>query len=535
MRAYLGIPYAAPPTGPNRWRSPQPVAPWQATRAATAVGPVCPQSPAGNQHWLNPPGLRQSEDCLTLNVWAPAAPGPWPVLVWLHGGQTRHGSANGPATDGAALAARGLVVVTVNYRLGALGGLAHPALRDPGTGWCANWGLQDKLAALRWVQRSIAAFGGDPGCVTLAGQSSGAANAALIAQNGLAAGHLHRLILHSPPLFRPPMFAELDTAAAYTEAFAAWAGLDLGELRRADGPSLQAAEHRFAQSAEVRARLGRPHTAPVRDGIGIRAWSYDAPPPDVPLLAGWTRHEADFWFDLRDAEGECVAPLSAPTSIHALRAALDRLIGQHYAFADAPTADVVMHAYAGPTWASLSPAAIPRLWQSAYTDLVFRAPIQHLLNRPADAHPGRTWAFAFAHPVVRPAGSVPHACDVPLVFGTHAHPWFDGKIAPGAPAVSARVMQAWARFARAADPGPDWPAYGRMHQKVRILADPSRITTTVGEDAGQRCWRAYTASGSDTEAASGGQQALLARAMAAPGARHAAAVGLGSRHGVKRR
>ncbi len=489
VQAFLGVPYAAPPLGPLRLRSPAALRPWAGVRDATTTAASCPQALAGNQRWLNPPPASMDEDCLTLNVWTPHAAGPWPVLVWLHGGQTRHGSANGPATHGAALAALGLVVVVVNYRLGALGGLAHPALTDPGSGWCANWGLQDKLAALAWVRQCIGDFGGDPGCVTLAGQSSGAANAALIAQNGLAPDLIHRLILHSPPLFRPPMFAELDAASAYTEAFAAWLGCKVGMLRHQDGASLQAAEHRFAQSPDVRARLGRPHTAPVRDGIGIRAWSYDAPPPGVPLLAGWTRHESDFWFDLRDRDGSAIAPLQAPGDAAALHCALARLIGQHSAFAEAPTPDAVLAHYAGH---APQPGGEAALWRTIYTDLVFRAPILHLLGRHAQTQPARTWAFAFAHPVAAPVGSVPHACDVPLVFGTHEHPWFDGKIAPGAGPVSARVMQAWARFARHGDPGPDWPAYAPSTARVRTFGGTDPATNhDVAADPVRRCWPAY--------------------------------------------
>lgn len=500
VRAFLGVPYAAPPVGALRLRSPVPVTPWPRIRSATQYGPACPQHLAGNQTWLNPPLVAMAESCLTLNVWSPAKPGPWPVLVWLHGGQTRHGSGNGPATDGAALAARGLVVVTVNYRLGALGGLAHPALRDPATGWCANWGLQDKLAALAWVSRSIADFGGDRGCVTLAGQSSGAANAALIAQNGLAQGQFHRLILHSPPLFRPPMFAELDAAAAYTQAFADALGLAVTALPSQDGPSLQAAEHRFAQSPDVRTRLGRPHTAPVRDGALIRQWSYDAPPPAVPMMAGWTRTEADFWFDLRDATGATLSPMTAPQEASARQAAVTRLMAQHHAFRDPIDVQNVLQAYARAD----DPGSA---WRDIYTDLVFRGPILHLLGRHARQTPAaaRTWGFAFGHPVCQPVGSVPHACDVPLVFGTHNHPWFAGKISAGASAVSDAVMQAWVSMARDGNPGEDWQAFDPDRPVVKPLGgqgtgDEEKALSRPESAKRLACWPGYQASQGESAA-----------------------------------
>lgn len=189
---FLGLPYAAPPVGAGRLRSPRPLQPWTGVRDGSTAAPASLQTLGGNQVWMNEPIERQDEDCLYLNVWTPSTTGRAPVLLWLHGGQTRNGHGAAPGIDGAVLAALGLVVVTINYRLGALGGLAHPELADTDTGLCANWGLQDKLAALAWVQRCIAAFGGDPQQVTLGGQSSGAANAALMAQHGRAHGNEHQ-------------------------------------------------------------------------------------------------------------------------------------------------------------------------------------------------------------------------------------------------------------------------------------------------------------------------------------------------------
>ena len=187
-RSFIGIPYAAPPVGALRWKPPQPVVPWSDVLEATGKGVTCPQAPDSGLN-TGP----QSEDCLQLNVFAPAEPPatPLPVMVWLHGGANQIGSANtfidrtallGGATqplrlyDGAAFrdfAEREVVVVTVNYRLGALGFLSHPALTAE-TGASGNYGLMDQQAALRWVQRNIAAFGGDPQKVTLFGQAAGA-------------------------------------------------------------------------------------------------------------------------------------------------------------------------------------------------------------------------------------------------------------------------------------------------------------------------------------------------------------------------
>ena len=175
IHIWRGIPYAAPPTGQLRWRAPQPAAPWQGERPANTFScaswqdiEYCRELGGGD------PG-RFSEDCLYLNIWAPAMrPQPLPVMVWLHGGGYTIGAGGLPPYDGCALAKRDVVVVTLNYRLGHLGFFAHPAL-DGEDGECVhNFALLDQIAALRWVQDNIAAFGGDAQNVTLFGESAGA-------------------------------------------------------------------------------------------------------------------------------------------------------------------------------------------------------------------------------------------------------------------------------------------------------------------------------------------------------------------------
>ena len=191
VRSFLGLPYAAPPTGNLRWRAPQPAS-WSGVRDATQFGPGCPQATMGNP--FLPPG-KISEDCLNLNVYTPAArPGAdRPVLVWIHGGGlVQDGGRN---YDGTKLAAAGAVVVTINYRLGALGFLAHPALASHGA--AGNYGLMDQQAALRWVQRNIARFGGDPRNVTIAGQSAGGLSVLAQLDSPGARGLFQRAIVES--------------------------------------------------------------------------------------------------------------------------------------------------------------------------------------------------------------------------------------------------------------------------------------------------------------------------------------------------
>lgn len=488
IAAFRGIRYAAPPVGALRLRSPRAPAAWTGVQDATRAGPASLQTLGGNQTWMNEPIPDQSEDCLFLNVWTPDVTARLPVLFWLHGGATRNGHGAAPGIDGSALArSQNLVVVTINYRLGALGGLAHPDLVDPETGVCANWGLQDKLAALAWVRDSIASFGGDPGNVTMAGQSSGGANAAIIAQHGLAADCYRRIILQSPPLFRPPMFVELDAAAEYTEVLAGKLGVSVTGLRDIDGVALQRAEQALAASPELAARMGRPRTAPVRDGKLLRHWPYDAPAANCAVLAGWTREEANFWFDLHDVDGRVLSPQKAPASPAELEKRIGGLMGLHYAFADKPAAATVAQAYGG----NDDPCAA---WCAFYTDLVFRAPILHLAGRQGRAGQA-VYAYEFAYPLPAPGRGSPHASDVPFIFGTTGAAHFARKIGggPAVDAVSAAMMRAWGAFAREGEPGAGWPAFDPQHPQVMRFGPQQAAAADLRDPARLALWPAYGA------------------------------------------
>jgi para-nitrobenzyl esterase len=185
ITVYKGLPYAAPPVGPLRWRPPAAPAAWEGVRKADSFGPACPQ-PGGEMAR----GMPQSEDCLTLNVWTGARPGTAekrPVYVWIYGGGFIGGTGASPEFDGEALARKGIVVVTFNYRVGVLGFLATPELsRESGHGASGNYGLLDDIAALKWVQQNIAAFGGDPARVTIGGQSAGAGSVGFLSMSPLA-------------------------------------------------------------------------------------------------------------------------------------------------------------------------------------------------------------------------------------------------------------------------------------------------------------------------------------------------------------
>ncbi len=196
VAAYLGIPYAAPPVGELRWKPPAPPAPWDGVREATQYGPSCPQPPGALGGDVGP----MDEDCLRLNVWTAARAGdpPRPVMVWIHGGGLRQGSGSMRTYDGASLARAGVVLVSINYRLGVLGFLAHPALTAESPHHTSgDYGLMDQIAALHWVHDNIRAFGGDPGNVTIFGESAGAVSVCDLMCSPLAKGLFERAIAES--------------------------------------------------------------------------------------------------------------------------------------------------------------------------------------------------------------------------------------------------------------------------------------------------------------------------------------------------
>ena len=444
--AFQGIPYAAAPVGDLRWRPPAPVAAWDGVRDASAPGATCPQQglPGGGQ------GAAQSEDCLYLNVWAPReADGPLPVMVWIHGGGYRLGSGSG--TYGAPLAARGVVLVTINYRLNVFGFLAHPALSaESPHGASGNYGLLDMVAALEWVRDNAAAFGGDADRVTIFGESAGggAVMALMIAPQ--AEGLFHRAIAQSTYVHgwdRP-----LDAPARGWEPAEAL-GARVGEALGASGAGAEAlAAMRAADAQDVLEAAGAGALflwsgtlwAPNVDGWVVPddpvAMYEAARQHDVPLIAGITANEGSLFrprYDIADAEGfeEYVRSDFAAVARDALALYDPRGDGGFAASLDGLVHDMF---FAGP------------------------ARLQLRANAAAGAP---VWFYRFARVPPTPMGErfgAHHAAELAYVFGTlDASP--DTPWTGADRAVSGAMMGYWTRFAAAADPNrdglPAWPAY----------------------------------------------------------------------------
>jgi para-nitrobenzyl esterase len=287
VTAYLGVPFAAPPIGELRWREPRPPAAWQGTRSATSFAPACMQTGV-SMPGEKPPAT--SEDCLYLNVWTPAkaAKERLPVIVWIHGGGYVNGSASMPLYWGDRLSQRGVIVVTIAYRLGPLGFLAHPELTaESARKSSGNYGLLDQIAALEWVRSNIAAFGGDPSRVTIAGQSSGAMSVSMLMASPRARGLFHRAIGQSGGLFEPLQIAPsylLTNAERDGKAYASSVGADsIATLRK-----LPAVDLLGGKAGGVSHPVIEPHALPVAPYDAFSSRSHN----DVPLLVGFNAEEA---------------------------------------------------------------------------------------------------------------------------------------------------------------------------------------------------------------------------------------------------
>lgn len=297
VQIFLGIPYAAPPVGDLRWKPPQEVALWTQVRTCREFGRSCPQPGQSD------PGTF-SEDCLYLNVWTPAKrpDEKLPVMVWIHGGGFNFGSASLPEYNGGNLAKKGVIVVTLNYRLGPLGFLAHPLLSaESADSVSGNYGLLDQIAALKWVQRNIAAFGGDAGCVTVFGQSAGSRSVALLMISPLSAGLFQRAVAQSggpiigSEYLNPVFNGDMASVSRMGRELASRLGCDKG----ADVPACLRARsaQEILTAADCKTGLFDEGLffAPVFDGRVLppnpRTAYLNGRQHDVPIIVGSTRNE----------------------------------------------------------------------------------------------------------------------------------------------------------------------------------------------------------------------------------------------------
>ncbi len=315
VREFKGIPFAQPPVGSLRWTAPQPVSAWTGVRPAKAFGPRCMQQPIYGDMGFRSNGM--SEDCLYLNVWTPAKSSgeKLPVMVYFYGGGFMAGDGSEPRYDGGSMATKGIVAVTVNYRLGVFGFLAHPELTKESPHHASgNYALLDQNAALQWVQRNIAAFGGDPGRVTIAGESAGSIAVSAQMASPLSKDLIAGAIGESGSILGALAPVPIAKGEEDGVKFAATAGKpDIASLREISADQL----------LEMAGKRGGPRFSPVIDGYFFPEWPAAifaaGKQAHVPLLAGWNSEEMN---------GRSVLGQDGATPEN-LEKAINRLYGEH--------------------------------------------------------------------------------------------------------------------------------------------------------------------------------------------------------------
>ncbi len=419
---FRAIPYAAPPVGPLRWKPSAPAQPWDEPRDAKAPGPACPQKVTPGIPNLGGYFGPTDEDCLTLDITAPKAARRAPVMVWIYGGGNVAGATNLPSYDAVNFARDGVIVVAMNYRLGALGFFAHPALtaEAPKDQPLANYGLMDQIAALKWVRRNIAAFGGDPGNVTLFGESAGGEDVLQLMAAPSARGLFHKAIVQSGGGWSTtPSLAEAESRGA---ALATKLGLA--------GGTASAEQLRAIPTVDLVALSA--NVGPVIDGRLIRrnareAFARGAAAP-VPLIIGSNSNEAS-------------------------------LLGA----------------------AGLAPKAA--LARALFNDAVMGAPARWIAAKASARAPA--WLYYFSYVPERQRGIRPgtnHASEIPFVFDSlDVVPGRTPLITPSERAEASLAHSCWVGFARAGRPdcagGQAWPAYKPTTDQLLEFGDPAGIRT----------------------------------------------------------
>jgi para-nitrobenzyl esterase len=457
IRIFKGIPFAAPPVGALRWKAPQPAASWTGVRDATGFGARCMQGRIYNDMIFRDPG--PSEDCLYLNVWTPAPASSQerlPVMVWIYGGGFAAGAASEPRQDGENLARKGVVVVSMNYRLGVFGFFVHPELaQESGHGSSGNYGLMDQVAALQWVQKNIAAFGGDPGNVTIFGESAGSFSVSALMASPLALGLFQRAIGESGAFFSTTLdLKPLAKAEEDDGKFAEELGAHTIEALRAK-PADEVLKAALKQRSSVR-------FAPDIDGHFFPETAYAiyaaGKQSHVPLLAGWNADEGSFHAIFRN---------NPPTAENFVKRAHEL---------NGDKADAFLKLYPAATDEQAKRSA-----QDLAGDQFIGFSTWKWLEMQAATGKSSEYRYEFDQAPPTPAGAESrgayHSAEIEFVFGALASkdlPW-----RPEDFKLSDLMSTYWSNFARTGDPNgpglPKWPVYNGEGQYpvMHLSASPN--------------------------------------------------------------
>jgi para-nitrobenzyl esterase len=455
MLVFKGIPYALPPVGQARWKPPAPMSRWAEVRKATEFGPVCYQPTTTVQTVYTRGPLPMNEDCLTLNIWAPAGTRNAPVFFWIYGGALTAGASREAMYDGARLAAQGIVVVSINYRLGVFGWLAHPELSaESPTRVSGNYGLLDQIEALRWVRRNISAFGGNPSNVTIAGESAGALSVMYLMAAPPARGLFSKAIAQSAYMISTPELKQRHFGSEAAEESGARLATalhkpDLAALRAMDAQAL----------ADAAPAAGYAPWGTV-DGQILPRQLVDAfdrgEQAPVPLLAGFNSGE------IRSLRALAPRP-------PANAAEYERMIRERYL----DLADDFLKLYPS-TNLEESILATTR-------DALYGWTAERLVREQAALRvPSFLYYFDHGYPAADSAGlHAFHASELPFVFGTleaTTPNWPKIPATPQEARLSEAMIGYWTSFARTGRPQatnqPNWPAYGALHSYMAFSDAP---------------------------------------------------------------
>lgn len=445
IETYFNIPFAAAPTGKRRWRPPGEAASWSSVRDGTKMGPSCPQ-PVRLAVVAGGVADFQSEDCLQLNIWRPQGATDLPVMVWIHGGAHVIGSGTFPIFDGTQLAKQGVVVVTINYRLGALGYFAHPALTAEveAEAPLGNFGLMDQLAALRWVQTNIASFGGDPARVTVFGESAGAVSTMTLLSMPEASGLFSAAIVQSGVNLLPPQSLTEQEALGLAAANAL--GLDAdataGDLRATSADDwVKVVGTRSGGSVNpfIDGRLLRaPPSRAFADGEEI----------DVPLMIGANSNEASVL----------------------LAMGLSPEIATAY-FGDQLTEAETVYGL---------PATDPEFARQALGDIWFVAPARWLATETSDGAPSFLYHFDYVAERRREkSDGAAHGSEITYVFDTtEYYESVAGELTPSDRMFADRLSTCWVSFAKTRQPecalASGWSRYDPERDELALFAPETR-------------------------------------------------------------
>jgi len=479
MFVFRGIPYARAPIGPLRWRLPEPLESWMGARDATRFGPVCPQAPAPFDLFLGGTLSAQSEDCLYLNVFTPSLDAAKrPVMVWIHGGAFVFGAGSQSIYDGSRLAARNTVVVTINYRLGAFGFLALGDASEGQAPGLGTEGLADQITALDWVRRNISVFGGDPGNVTVFGESAGAMCVAALLAAPAAEGLYHKAILQSGAAH---IGYDREQAARVARAFLGALSLSPQDAHLAvDMPAAlllkaQTSVLASAHSGRDVQKLGRLPFQPAIDGqilIGTPiAELRRGAARNIPLVTGTTRDEWKLF--------------SAPNP----RLRLMGMAGfeSRLAHVGGDATPLLLRAY--------SDGSAFERYSAFMGDRTFGVPAERLLETRTAGAPAFAYRFDWRSRFLGGIFGSCHALDLGFVFGTHGDGAASAFFGKGALAdrLAENMMACWTRFAQTGNPSTDttgsWPRHRSDLRPTMIFGDGSPHPVTTPEGARMDAWR----------------------------------------------